>query len=328
MPLKEKHETSIIDGELLLFRTLWATSKDNMFIVRKDIDGDFYSEKTNPAMTLTLHLATNQLDNMSLKEVLSQESYQQVYYRYQSCLDRGQAISYNEIHSLEGKDTYWETTILPVIDESTRTDRIFGISRNVTELKEFNDQLELKVKERTSELTDALREIERISVTDRLTGLYNRYKLDAVLEELITNQAPDDPLNAIAILDIDHFKPINDLHGHLVGDSVLAELSKILKRSIRNGDVIGRWGGEEFLIIMPDVTHDSAQEALSNICNYTSTHPFPHIGSLTVSIGATLFSYGDSIDSAISRADAALYTVKNTGRDNVYLNYEYSFEVT
>lgn len=311
----------IIKGELLLFRTLWATTNDNMFVVCKALNGDYISELTNPAMKKTLGLASAQIDNIPLTAILDPVSYRLVHERYESCIRSGQAASYEESHLINGRVSYWDTTIIPVIDDQYAVTRIFGVSRNVTELKQLTESLEDTVQERTAELEIALAEIERISNLDKLTGLYNRYKLDSLLERVQAEVADGGNDYAIVMIDIDLFKGVNDRFGHIIGDQVLIEFSQLVQCSIRENDILGRWGGEEFLLIMPHSSVHLTLLQLNAIRQKVEAYGFSSVGNLTASFGAAVFNRNESVDSVLSRADAALYWVKNNGRNNSALKH-------
>ena len=151
----------------------------------------------------------------------------------------------------------------------------------------------------------------------RLTNIYNRHKLDETLE---IEKKRADRYNSsfgIMILDIDHFKKINNLYGHHVGDTVLKEFSTLLKDNSRDTDIIGRWGGEEFLIIVPETNKESIELFAQNIRKRVEFNSFELVEHLTVSIGTTIYKKNESTETTINRADNALYEAKNSGRNCV-----------
>ncbi|TNF07629.1 MAG: diguanylate cyclase [Gammaproteobacteria bacterium] len=158
---------------------------------------------------------------------------------------------------------------------------------------------------------------ERLSITDTLTGLYNRNKLDELLykESKLVNRGS--PVFSVILLDIDHFKNVNDEHGHLVGDQVLREFSRTLKSNIRETDQAGRWGGEEFMVICPNTSMMGA-EKLSEMLRATMERAeYPEHIHVTSSFGVAEYFPGESIDSLVKRADEGLYWAKNSGRNCV-----------
>ncbi len=161
------------------------------------------------------------------------------------------------------------------------------------------------------------KEFERLSQTDALTGLYNRFKLDESLNiEIDRYKRENRPLSLI-MMDIDQFKNINDQFGHLIGDEVLKQIAGILKENTRKIDVIGRWGGEEFMIICPNTPIRNAKELAEKLRIRMQTIAFKTKKEQTASFGISEFKNDDSVDSFINRADNALYQAKAKGRNRV-----------
>ncbi|WHP43578.1 diguanylate cyclase [Lysinibacillus capsici] len=181
----------------------------------------------------------------------------------------------------------------------------------------LNEQLEEKVHARTQELELAKLKLEVLANTDHLTQIPNRVRLDDVLEkELEQAQRNGTPLSTI-LLDIDHFKAVNDEHGHQVGDIVLQTVAELLKNNVRAEDIVGRWGGEEFLVICPCSHLKDAVQLSENLRQQLEQHSFPVVGHKTGSFGVTCFVMGDTIHSLLSRCDMALYQAKHHGRNRV-----------
>lgn len=160
-----------------------------------------------------------------------------------------------------------------------------------------------------------------MAVTDPLTGLYNRRYMESHLASLLSQSRPDRPLSLL-IMDIDHFKPINDTHGHAAGDEVLREFAGRIARSIRGIDLAARYGGEEFVVIMPDTTLAAAASVAERLRLAVSEETFRVPGQaaglrVTTSIGVA--GPGGGADEMLKRADAALYEAKRAGRNRVVL---------
>lgn len=174
------------------------------------------------------------------------------------------------------------------------------------ELSQINDLLEKKSKK-----------YEQMASTDQLTGLYNRYKFTEVfITEYQTMIQRDNDLTLI-ITDIDHFKKINDTYGHNIGDKVLVNVANILINHLRNVDVICRWGGEEFAILLPTASIENAEILAENIRLEIENHIMDGHFNITASFGITKVNSGDKLEAVIKRADDALYEAKNSGRNNV-----------
>ena len=169
----------------------------------------------------------------------------------------------------------------------------------------------------TSELEDANRELKRISGIDKLTQLNNRLRLDEVLEHELSISTRYGAELSVLILDIDHFKDVNDSFGHLTGDAVLVQLAGVLNSCVRESDTVGRWGGEEFLTILPQTCLESARKVAEKIRASIEKAEFPQVKHITCSIGVASFHKDDDIVKLLSRADIALYHAKSRGRNRV-----------
>ncbi len=162
-----------------------------------------------------------------------------------------------------------------------------------------------------------------LAVTDTLTGLYNRLYLTSHLGSLLERVVEEDKPLAIAMIDVDHFKDVNDRHGHAVGDEVLREIAHRLDQFSRATDLVARLGGEEFVIVMPETTVEAAQLVTARLRREVASAPFgttPVEGGLavTVSIGvAGMLGDDDTPESLLKRADDALYAAKRGGRNRV-----------
>ncbi|MEE8203015.1 MAG: PleD family two-component system response regulator [Alphaproteobacteria bacterium] len=162
-----------------------------------------------------------------------------------------------------------------------------------------------------------------LAVTDTLTGLYNRLYLTSHLGSLLERVVEEDKPLAIAMIDVDHFKDVNDRHGHAVGDEVLREIAHRLDQFSRATDLVARLGGEEFVIVMPETTVEAAQLVTARLRREVASAPFgttPVAGGLavTVSIGvAGMLGDDDTPESLLKRADDALYAAKRGGRNRV-----------
>lgn len=183
----------------------------------------------------------------------------------------------------------------------------------------YQHSLEEKVKLRTKELSLKNEELLKLSITDKLTSLYNREKLDKTLQYEMNRSLRYGVIFSVIIIDIDFFKKVNDEFGHQVGDEVLVESANILRNSIRSVDILGRWGGEEFLIICPQTDLEGAEKLAKNINNAIKNHIFStYPKTLTMSLG--IASYNKNIlkvEEIVSNADKALYKAKENGRDQV-----------
>ncbi len=189
-------------------------------------------------------------------------------------------------------------------------------------LKAAYAELEGLVAQRTSELRSANERLSTEAISDPLTGLYNRrYLADFVERELSRTRRGGSKI-VFAMIDVDHFKRVNDTFGHEAGDDVLRALSAYLRAQVRNEDLAFRYGGEEFLLVLPCVTFDGVPSRIDQIRkrfkHTTIEHLKRALPPVTLSIGVAIFpDHGDSADAVIRHADAALYEAKEGGRDRV-----------
>lgn len=188
----------------------------------------------------------------------------------------------------------------------------------------YQNSLEDKVKQRTEELLAKNEELLKLSITDNLTKLYNRGQLDKSLQDEINRSQRYNTNFSIILLDIDYFKKVNDNFGHQIGDEVLIESAQVLSKNIRNVDILGRWGGEEFLIICPETKIEDVIKVASHIKEAIKLHKFStYPNTVTISLGVATFSkHIKNVDDIILNADKALYQAKEEGRDKVIAFYE------
>lgn len=157
------------------------------------------------------------------------------------------------------------------------------------------------------------------AATDPLTGLHNRFSFDeALTREMERSQRYDTPLSLI-LYDIDHFKRVNDIYGHLVGDKVLVQLSRFVPNLIRTTDILARWGGEEFVILTPGSGGAMAFQAAEKLRDAVGQVVFEQVGTVTCSFGVAQWVPGETAEEFIARADVALYQAKINGRNQVVL---------
>jgi diguanylate cyclase (GGDEF)-like protein len=185
------------------------------------------------------------------------------------------------------------------------------------------EQLLLKTQELVASITrekermkEAI-EMERLAVTDPLTGLFNRLKIEAALRFECQRADRSGQSFGVILVDLDHFKNINDTYGHSVGDQVLVKAADLMRSTVRDLDIVGRWGGEEFMIICP-LNHLEGTQKLAEVIRVRMAEfSFPLSERVTASFGVASYLYGESIDELVERADKALYQAKHQGRNQV-----------
>ncbi len=235
---------------------------------------------------------------------------------------------------LEMVGTLEELREIPVIlltGEEAQDRKIQGLERGASDYitKPFDPgelvarvKVQLKIKSLQDSLRESNRQLERLSMTDHLTGLANRRHFMETLErEFIRSRRTTLPLSLV-MLDIDHFKKINDTYGHQRGDEVLVSVAELLQQSLRPYDTAARYGGEEFALVLPETSLDEAFQAAERLRRQTAQKAFagaPGDLHITASLGVAAVPGAKigSVDHLILEADAALYRAKRNGRDRV-----------
>ncbi len=192
---------------------------------------------------------------------------------------------------------YWvDTLIYPMTDDLGNTIGYTAISQNITDKKR----------------------VEELSVTDQLTQLHNRRYLENNFQKEIKRSKRTKESFCVIMLDIDHFKEVNDSYGHDVGDRVLIAISGIVSAHLRETDILGRWGGEEFLIICPHTSNDEAFRFAEKLKTEIETIAIETVGHKTCSFGVAEFDIAEEgFNEVLKRADEALYDAKSNGRNCV-----------
>jgi diguanylate cyclase len=170
------------------------------------------------------------------------------------------------------------------------------------------------------QLSKSKKALEKLSTTDSLTGLMNHGAWKDLLSVEFNNCQTLNRQNSVALIDIDHFKSINDTYGHIIGDNVLKQLSGALKSSLRETDMAGRYGGDEFCVILPDTTLAQATDILERLRRTVHEHTHSALPNLKLSLSIGIAAYGPHLADAgmwLHEADMALYDAKSTGRNRV-----------
>ncbi len=165
------------------------------------------------------------------------------------------------------------------------------------------------------------KKLEDISLIDTLTNVYNRRGIYKYIKKTMLQAKETHSKFSLLLLDIDHFKKINDTYGHLAGDQVLKDTALIIKNTIRKSDIIARWGGEEFLILLPNTTKEESFDIAEKIRKNIKSKQYNFFKdkvSVTVSIGISEDNRSCKIDNIVGEADKNMYIAKESGRDRVY----------
>ena len=209
----------------------------------------------------------------------------------------------------------------PVVQEAIQTARAFAadtqrVSDELTDLRDRAQRAEAEVQR----LQRQLDQMAELVTHDLLTGVLNRKGLESAIDRETRRAARTGTRVCLALLDVDDFKQLNDTLGHLAGDEALKHLAEVARRSLRPQDTIGRYGGEEFIIVLPDTDADTAAQVVQRLQRDLSAHLFLHGEQqrlITFSAGVTEMLTDEPVQAAIARADAAMYRAKRTGKNRV-----------
>jgi len=288
---------------------------------------------------------SRQLDQLRQQGQLTQANVESLYHThiYESDLKNAQSINnavgniinftQGAISRIEGDTQQYSDQLNSATQRLSATIGESGVESLLTTLLEETQVMYGASLKLRTELSEAHQKIEQMnqefnrirheSLTDPLTGLKNRRAFDKEIAQLCTSaQVAREPLSLL-IVDIDHFKVINDTHGHVVGDGVIKRVAQWLTESVRGQDVVARFGGEEFVLILPMTSLAGAASVVENIrasiAKRTLRYGEKAIGKITISVGAAQMGHTEEVESLVNRADQMLYLAKREGRNRVAL---------
>lgn len=270
----------------------------NDIIWTTDTDGNL--TYVSPSIEKITGFSPSEIIDNPKKDLICPESYDCIFEAInKSIVNVGNNLKFIDFRSdlmiknIVGETIWTDTTVSGMYNKAGEFKGIVGVSKDINERKLMEERM------------------RHISITDCLTGLYNRAKIDEILKEEIQKKL------SIIVLDIDYFKKINDKYGHHMGDLVLEEFAGILRKNVTEDCHIGRWGGEEFLIILPDKDIQEAAKQAEKLRDAISAHEFLGLRFLTASFGVASTDYATNEIELITKADEALYSAKRKGRNRV-----------
>jgi diguanylate cyclase (GGDEF)-like protein/PAS domain S-box-containing protein len=259
-----------------------------------------YIVYANPAFERMTGYARREVVGRSPKFLQGPDTDRAVIDRLRADLVAGRPFhgrTYN--YRRDGTPFLMEWTISPVHNDRGSLTHFIALQRDVTERQRMIDMLREK------------------AMIDRLTGAYNRGQVEELLDQEVERaQRYGRPL-AVAMLDIDHFKQFNDRHGHPAGDAVLSGFAGLILARLRSSDALGRWGGEEFVLVLPETGAAAANKLAETLRARVEAAPLAESATVTASFGVAALCEGEDRKALIARADAALYAAKRAGRNTV-----------
>lgn len=219
-----------------------------------------------------------------------------------------------------GLDLWWVQRRRPTAGDGMQLAHFAAVVAWVAWIGGYINRLRIRLRSTNEELKQALQRIEVVASFDEVTGLYNRRTIRDILAREKSRCERTGAALCIAMLDIDHFKHINDRYGHAMGDRVLKAVATVLQAGLRGNDSVGRYGGEEFIVVLTECQVGAALLPLERLrleIEAMTVEGLPREHKVTASIGAAVYRCGEDTDLAIQRADAALYEAKRSGRNQV-----------
>ncbi|NQD36451.1 diguanylate cyclase [Permianibacter sp. IMCC34836] len=299
---------------------------DHVFLIRVDADQQFRLIATNNAMASFFGASKDQMLDRTLSELLTDPTLlASVSARYQHVVDTRQVAHYEE--SAPDRDTVrqdFDTVLSPLLDERGRCRYICGISRKISERKHMETALRVTnehLQQQLSKIEELHGLLREQAIRDPLTGLFNRRYMEESLDRELSRALREGYPVSVVLADIDHFKKLNDTYGHPAGDEVLRQLAQLLKEQARASDIPCRYGGEEFLFVLPHANTATAVERAEQWRRAFEqlAVPFGTL-SLRATLSAGVASYpghGRTAAALIDAADRALYDAKHQGRNRI-----------
>jgi diguanylate cyclase (GGDEF)-like protein/PAS domain S-box-containing protein len=264
------------------------------------IDRNFIYQTVNEAYLKIYHKSKRKVIGQKVEKIIGKEIFAEKIKPFIAKCLKGEKI-YNQdwFDFPDNQRRFMYMSFYPLYAKEEKISGVVINSIDITKIKEMEEKLKL------------------LSETDPLTQIYNRVKFDDSLSREIIRLRRYPMELSLIMFDIDHFKKVNDTFGHDVGDDVLKSLAGFIKKFIRETDIFARWGGEEFMILLPHTSLKSAAKLGERIRAHLEHFPFEKIGQLTCSFGVTEFTDKDTMDTFTKRVDKALYKAKQKGRNKV-----------
>jgi diguanylate cyclase (GGDEF)-like protein/PAS domain S-box-containing protein len=264
------------------------------------IDKNFIFRTVNDAYLRIYKKSRDKIVGYSIEELMGKEYFEEkIKGNIKQCLN-GRGIQQQEWFDFpDGKRRCMYMSYYPLLAKDNHVTGVVLNSVDITKIKQLEEEL------------------KRLSITDPLTQIFNRTKFDQALKEEIKRCRRYNTELAIIMFDIDHFKHFNDTYGHDMGDKILLNLVTLVKKCIRDTDIFSRWGGEEFMLLLPHTSLENALKLAERVRIKVMKHTFDEVEFITCSFGVSEFRKEDNEETLIKRVDNALYESKRSGRNKV-----------
>lgn len=251
-------------------------------------------------------------------------------HKYTELLVRSLMEKLQTMHSgtnhFSGELGHFQAILAENPDIETLSSLVADLLDETDKICQSNDQMRdslLKMGEKVDTLKQGMETLNQVALTDQLTGIANRRAFDDMLNKCLHLYKKSGQNGCLLMMDIDHFKVFNDTFGHAMGDKVLVYVAAALTSAIKGDDFVGRFGGEEFVILLPDTEYQGGMAVAEHVRKkigmkkLAANHGATNMGHVAISIGVAMINDNDNAESIIERADKALYQAKNTGRNKV-----------
>lgn len=289
-----------------VFKSLVENTNDIIMVMDSTPfeDGGPFILYVNPAFENLLGYSADEIIGQNPRILQGSDTDETTRLKIREAMTNGVGIRTQILnYSKSGQPLWMDINIVPICDETNEISYYAAIERDLTEHKKLENHL------------------ERLASTDMLTGLPNRMAILNTAEKEFTRAKRYSRPFTVIMIDIDHFKSINDNYGHAAGDHVLVSTAQILKGNLRDTDVLGRVGGEEFILLLPDTPKTNAEYVAERMREGLSAKAIKYVDQnihVTASFGiASFMPDDDTLEQIIERADKAMYAAKNNGRNQV-----------
>ncbi len=263
------------------------------------VDDNLIYQTINDAFLLLYKKPLEKVIGSTIIDVVGNEVYKKIRKSLDSCKEGDNITFHNWISYSDGIKRFMEIKFFPVLSKNHLVSGIIISEIDVTHRKLIEEQL------------------KELSISDKLTGIFNRAKFEESINQEIERQKRYSSHFSLIMFDIDNFKKVNDVYGHAVGDKVLIEIVNLVKQNIREVDLFSRWGGDEFIILLPHTRIENAVILGEKIRIKIEDHHFSGVGKMTCSFGVSDFKVDDKKELFLKKVDQALYEAKKIGGNRV-----------